>query len=592
MELWAVKYCQAHLYLHERGSNMYLRKNVRPDGRTHLAICKSYRDPVTKKNRQKVVMKIGYLEEQYDKYDDPIAYFEKLAEDMTREEQRTAESTVTVNHQAVLSDKTDKLKNIGFAAFSKIYHELGIDQFYINRERGMKARLPLNNIMKLLVYERIFNPSSKLSAYANKDFYVENFEFPLESVYRALRLFAKHKNSLLLDLHENVRMRYGRDVSNVFYDVTNYYFHTEEETNLIAKGFSKDRRGKPIIQMGLLLDKAGMPITYELFRGNTSDCETLLPILSKLKKDFRLKRAIVVADKGLNTGDNKAYNILKGDGYIFSRSLRGKKADKDVKAYALREEGYVWINDEFKIKSRIYPTDIWVTNKDGKRVSVTIDEKHIVFYSEDYARRTRHKRNEQIAKAITLIHSPSKYAKAENYGALKYIIGMRLDKKTGELTLETKRSIPVLDEELIREEEKLDGYYSIVTSELDMPDSEVIETYQGLWKIEESFKLTKSLLKARPVYLKRDDHIDAHFLTCFIALLLLRVLEMKTHKQYSPEKMINSLKKANVVWMNQNIYQAIYYDDILKLIDEKLNLTLNKEYPTQSDLKKLIAETK
>lgn len=571
---------------------MYLRQNKRPNGRIHLAICKSYRDPITKKNKQKVMKTIGYLDELYKKYPDPIKHFEKVAEDMTNKERLESETTITINYNSLLSENTNKLKNIGFAALSQIYHELGIDKFLINRERGIKAKFPLNNIMKLLVYERILNPSSKLSAYENRDLYIENFDFPLESVYRSLDIFSKQKEKLLLDIHENVNMKYGRDVSNVFYDVTNYYYHTEEETDLIARGYSKDRKGKPIIQMGLLLDKAGLPITYELFRGNTTDYETLLPVLSKLKQSFNLKRAIVVADKGLNSGENKAYNIIKGDGYIFSRSLRGTKADKEVKTYALNEEGYIWINEDYKIKSRIYPTDIWVTNKDGKRVKVNIDEKHIIFYSEKYARRTKHKRNEVISKALELINSPSKYAKIENYGALKYIKGMKLDRKTGELSLEKKNSIPILDEELIREEEKFDGYYSIVSSELDMSDTDIIETYKGLWKIEESFKITKTILKTRPIYVKTEAHIEAHFLSCFIALLIVRILEMKLQKQYSPEKIINSLKKANVALLNQNIYQTLYYDEILKLIDEELGTNLNKEYQTTADIRRLIADTK
>lgn len=571
---------------------MYLRQNKRPNGRIHLAICKSYRDPITKKNKQKVMKTIGYLDELYKKYPDPIKHFEKVAEDMTNKERLESETTITINYNSLLSENTNKLKNIGFAALSQIYHELGIDKFLINRERGIKAKFPLNNIMKLLVYERILNPSSKLSAYENRDLYIENFDFPLESVYRSLDIFSKQKEKLLLDIHENVNMKYGRDVSNVFYDVTNYYYHTEEETDLIARGYSKDRKGKPIIQMGLLLDKAGLPITYELFRGNTTDYETLLPVLSKLKQSFNLKRAIVVADKGLNSGENKAYNIIKGDGYIFSRSLRGTKADKEVKTYALNEEGYIWINEDYKIKSRIYPTDIWVTNKDGKRVKVNIDEKHIIFYSEKYARRTKHKRNEVISKALELINSPSKYAKIENYGALKYIKGMKLDRKTGELSLEKKNSIPILDEELIREEEKFDGYYSIVSSELDMSDTDIIETYKGLWKIEESFKITKTILKTRPIYVKTEAHIEAHFLSCFISLLIVRILEMKLQKQYSPEKIINSLKKANVALLNQNIYQTLYYDEILKLIDEELGTNLNKEYQTTADIRRLIADTK
>lgn len=571
---------------------MFLKKDLRPNGRLYLSIVKSYRDSITKKNKQRAVLSVGFLDELEKLYDDPIAHFTEVAKQMTEQENEENTITFIFDHTAELEVGTNDLKNIGFAALSKIYHELGIHTFLLNRERGLKAKYPLNNIMKLLVYDRILHPASKLSSFENRDAYIENFDFPQESLYRALDVFAKHKDTLLLELHENVRLRYGRDTSNVFYDVTNYYFHTDDETELIAKGFSKDRKGKPIVQMGMLLDRKGLPMTYELFRGNTTDFETLLPVLDKVKKTFRLKRAIVVADKGLNSGENKAFNLMKGDGYIFSRSLRGTKANKEAKEYALDPNGYVQLNEEYRVKSRVYPTDITVENIHGKKVKVPVNEKHIVFYSDVYARRTRYKRNEMLAKAQALISSPSRYAKAENYGALKYIKGMKLDKTTGELTLEKKNVIPTLDYDLIREEEQLDGYYSIVTSELDMPDHEVIENYKGLWKIEESFKITKTLLKSRPVYVKTDAHIEAHFLTCFLALLILRILEMKLQGKHSTEKMVESLKKANVDLIEMNKYKAVYYDEVLKDIDQVLGTKLNQKYLTLSGIKKMIAETK
>lgn len=572
--------------------HMFLKKDLRPNGRLYLSIVRSYRDPVTKKNKQRAVLSVGFLDEIERLYDDPIAHFTQVAKQMTEQENEGNTISFSFDYSAKMEVGTNDLKNIGFSVLSKIYHELGIHTFLINRERGLKAKYPLNNIMKLLVYDRILHPASKLSSYENRNAYIENFDFPLESVYRSLDVFAKHKDTLLLELHENVCMNYGRDTSNVFYDVTNYYFHTEEETDLIAKGYSKERKGKPIVQMGLLLDQSGLPMTYELFRGNTTDYETLLPVLDKIKKNFNLKRAIVVADKGLNSGENKAYNIIKGDGYIFSRSLRGTKANKEEKDYALDPSGYIHLSEDYRIKSRIYPTDITVQNIHGKKVKVTVDEKHIVFYSEIYARRSRYKRNEIIAKAQSLIDSPSRYAKAESYGAMKYIKGMKLDKKTGELTPEKKNAIPMLDYDLIREEEKFDGYYSIVTSELDMPDEEVIEKYRGLWKIEESFKITKTHLKARPVYLRTAAHIEAHFLSCFLSLLILRILEMKLKQKHSTETIIESLNKANVVLLEMNKYKAVYYDEVLKDIDLSLGTKLNQKYITLSGIKKMISDTK
>lgn len=571
---------------------MYLKQSIQANNRVFLSIIKSYRDPITKKSKQKTVMSIGFLDELENQHDNPIKHFKQLAKQMTEEENKHKEIELTLDMSEKINSNTNDIKNIGFSVLSKVYHMLGIHKFMINRERGLKANIPLNNILKLLIYERILNPCSKFAAHENKDNYFENFDFPLKSIYRALPILAKHKDKLLLELHENILMKYERDTSNVYYDVTNYYFHMDQQTDLIRKGLGKDKKGKPIIQMGLLLDKAGLPITYKLFSGNTSDFETLLPILSELKSNYNLNRVIVVADKGLNSSTNKAYNILKGDGYIFSRSVRGTKASKEIKDYVLDDKGYKEIGDDFKIKSRIYPTVITVKNTHGKNVKVNIDEKHVVFFSRKYAERSRHKRNESISKALKLIDSPSRYAKANSYGAMKYIKGMKLDKKTGELTKARKDILPRLDDELIKEEEKFDGYYSIVTSELDMTDSQVIEKYRGLWKIEETFKITKSQLQTRPAYVRTQGGIQGHFLTCFLSLLILRVLEMEIGNVFSTEKIIESLKNSNVVHLKMNYYKAVYYDEVLKLIDNNLNTNLNQKYLTLDGIKKMITDTK
>jgi transposase len=571
---------------------MYLKKDKRPNGRIFLAIVKGYRDPTTKKTRHKQIMRVGYYDELLEDYEDPITHFTQVAKQMTEEENENKEIELTLDMTEKLDVGTNDKKNIGFSVLSRIYHILGIHTFMINRERGLKAAIPLNNILKLLVYERILDPGSKLAAHENKDKYFENFNFPLESIYRSLPILAKYKDKLLLELHENITIKYGRDTSNVYYDVTNYYFHMDQQTELIRKGMGKDKKGKPIIQMGLLLDKAGLPITYKLFSGNTTDFETLLPVLSELKSNYNLNRVIVVADKGLNSGTNKAYNIIKGDGYIFSRSIRGTKASKEIKDYVLDDEDYEWIGEDFKIKSRIYPTIITVKNDEGKDVKIDIDEKHVVFYSKKYAERSRHKRNEAIAKALKLISRPTGYTTANNYGSMKYIKGMKLDKKTGELTHVSKDVIPRLNDDLIKEEEKYDGYYSIVTSELDMTDSEIIEKYRGLWKIEDTFKITKSQLQTRPAYVWSEGGIEGHFLTCFLSLLILRILEMETRGTYSIERLVDSLNKSEVVHLKMNYYQGVYFDEVLKCIDENLGTNLNQKYQTLDGIKKLISDTK
>lgn len=571
---------------------MFLKRDIRAQGRIFLTIVKSYRDPITKKSKHQQVLKVGYLDELEKQFNDPISHFQNLAKKMTEEEEVNRFLEIKLDANDTLEVGDNHLKNIGYLALSKIYHQLGIHQFLINRERGLKASIPLNSIMKLLVYERIMNPSSKKATYENKDNFFENFNFDERTLYRALPHFAKFKEKFILNLHENITMKFGRDTVNVFYDVTNYYFHIDQQNDLIRKGLSKDKKGKPIIQMGLLLDNAGIPINYKLFSGNTNDFETLLPVLAELKSDYNLKRVIVVADKGLNSGSNKAYNIIKGDGYIFSRSIRGTKANQEIKDYVLSNEGYREIGtDGFKIKSKIMPTIIIVKDADGKDQKVEIDEKHVAFYSPKYAKRAKHKRDEVIEKANKIISSKLNYTNVSNYGAMKYIIGMTLDKTTGELTEENNVK-PFLNTDIIEEEAKYDGYYSIVTSELDMPDEEIIERYRGLWKIEESFRVTKSSLETRPVYVRREDSIEAHFLTCFLSLVVLRLLQQELGNEYSVDQIINSLNKANVVHLSMNNYQACYYDNILNKIQEKTSIGFNKKYITLDDIKKMQSTTK
>lgn len=574
---------------------MFLKQTKQANGRVSLTIVHGYREPGTKKSKQKQVVHIGFLDELIDKYEDPIAHFKHVAKKMNFEANENKiiklELDMTEEHEIGTND----IKNIGFIALSEIYHKLGIHKFLINRMRGLSSNIPLNNIMKLLVYERILHPGSKIAAYENKNLYFENFDFNSRTMYRAFSKFAKYKKNLLLELYENISMLYGRDITNVFYDVTNYYFHIDEQTDLIRKGMGKDKKGKPIIQMGLLIDNAGIPITYKLFSGNTTDFETLLPILSELKAAYNLDRVIVVADKGLNSGSNKAYNIIKGDGYIFSRSIRGTKANQDIKKFVLSNEGYreyTKKKNKFKIKSKVMPTEITVENIDGKKEKVLIDEKHVAFYSEKYDKRAKHKRSELIEKANKLINSPSRYAKAGSYGAMKYIIGMKLDKKTGELTPVKDAVNPFIDTDLILEEEKYDGYYSIVTSELDMSDEEIIERYHGLWKIEETFRITKTSLETRPVFVRNKDSIEAHFLSCFLALVIIRILEKELGASCSIDQTISSLNKLNAVHLKMNYYKSVYYDEILDSIKNKLGINFKKKYLTLDEIKKMISDTK
>jgi len=280
----------------------------------------------------------------------------------------------------------------------------------------------------------------------------------------------------------------------------------------------------------------GLPIAYKLFSGNVVDKLTLIPMLKELCRKYNLGRIIVVADKRLNTGDNIHFNTFRKNGYVFSQSIRG--ATDEFKEYVLSDKGYVWKGEDYKSKSRIYPRTI-TFNDDGKKVTKTVDEKQVVFYSRDYDLRAKAERAPAIAKAMDLINNPGKYKKSTSYGAAKYVKDLEYDKETGEIL--TVGHVPTFDVEKLKEEEKYDGYYSIVTSEIKETDERIIEMYRGLWRIEESFKVTKSDLETRPVYLSREEHIKAHFLICFIALVIARLLQHRTNNKYSVGRILESL---------------------------------------------------
>lgn len=557
-------------------------------GRTFLTIVHGYREPGTGKVKQKTIKSLGYLDELEKEFNDPITHFKEVAKEMTEQAKHASRDlTFTFPANDTIDTSFTLRKNLGFSVLSFFYHQLKIDEFFINRQRNLNVNYSLNNIFQMLVYMRILDPCSKKKSYENMDSLFLNFDFAISDVYRALDYFKFYKDDLLLNTHEMVRSIYGRDMKNVYYDVTNYYFEINEPDELRKKGVSKEHRPNPIVQMGLLMDNAGLPITYKLFEGNTNDCETLMPVLEDLKDDYGLKRVIVVADKGMNTGENIAYNIVHKNGYIYSQTVRG--ANADLKQFVLDQSGYTITKDGFKIKSRVVTTHIWVTNVDNKKVKVDIDQKQVVFYSPDYAKKAQYDRQKAIEKAKKIIQV-NKTAKLPLKGSFKYIESTSLDKETGEL--KNLKNYHSIDEDKIKEEMKFDGYYAIVTSELKMTDTEIIDAYRGLWKIEESFKITKSELKTRPVHVSTKDHIEAHFLTCFISLLILRLLEMSTEGKYSTRTLVNEMKNITGSYVAENYYMFDYFNEVVKDLGDIISIDFSKRFMTLGEIKKILASTK
>ncbi len=578
---------------------MYLKQmKNKKTGRIYLSIAQKYWDPIKKTSTDRAIKSLGYLDELKKEYDDPIKHFKDIARKMTEKENSEKKVTLSFNIDEQLAQDTDNRKNLGYAAIMKLYYEIELNRFFNNKARHEGFQFNTNSIMSLLTVSRILSPGSKKKAFEEKGRYFERFNFSIEDIYRSLSHFSKIAKEAQRHIHEQITEKYGRDMKTIYYDVTNFYFEIDKEDDLRKKGHCKEHRPNPIVQMGLAMDSDGIPIAYETFPGNSLDKETFRSVIGEVRRNYSTGRIIVVADKGIITGDNIYYLVgnkpeKPRNGYVFSFSIRG--GTDDFKRYVLDDDGYMSEKDEngetiFKIKSRVTARDIIVTMESGKKEKKTVYEKQVVFYSKKYAEREKAERQKAVLKAMEFVKNPVKYEQATSYGAAKYIKDLNVDKKTGELR--PGGTTPTFDYEKLAEEEKYDGYYAIVTSELNMSDKEIINTYRGLWEIEETFRIAKGDLEARPIYLQRDDRINAHLLSCFISLVIMRLLQKKTGRLYSSEKIIECLNKISCSLEQDNIYLFDYRSEISDAIGSAIGIDFTRKRMRLSEIKKILGDVK
>ena len=581
------------------------------------------------KVKHKNIETIGYLDDLKKQYDDPVSHFKQIAKQRSNNE---INELIIKNLKSKTIDSNSASKNLGYVILKKVYNELDISSILKKKQLSLNTQYSLEDIMELLVFSRILYPASKNETYNNKDIFFEKFDFSLKDLYRSLDHFETLKDDIIRSIWDNTKISYNRDTSITYYDTTNYYFEIsyndedliDENGNILEKGSrkkgpSKEHRKTPIIGMGLLLDNNGIPLSYDLFPGNESEKLMMRPTLRKSKAKFGIDRTIIVADRGQNTSDNTVFIAGKNDddhtnhdGYVYGQSIVG--TDKEFKTWALDQSGftndYIYddngnivtykeaIKDEngnilryedkpviFKHKSRVYAKKVQIKKDNQRKVNYQIYQKQMVYYSKKYADRQKHERDLAIKKAEDLIKNPGKYTQATSYGCTKYINNIRFDEETGEISNVLELSLKT---DKIKEEEKFDGYYSVVTSEKNLTDKEIRDIYKGLWKIEESFKITKSDLETRPVYVWTKEHIEAHFLTCFISLVILRLIEYKTNRKYSTTSIINSLKKYTSNNLEHDIYLQNFTNDIIKDLSNIYNIDLSRKYLTLSEIKKIL----
>ena len=608
------------IYFAEKERPMFLR-SITIKGVTRLYFYESYYE--NGRTKQKCIESLGRLDELQKRFDDPVSHFKKVAEEKNAEQNTSRKASVPIDLSSTMSTSEDNLRNVGYAVLKDLYKQLELDKFWKLVLRKTSIQYDLEAVFRLLVFSRILYPGSKRDTFLNKSAYFEDMDgFSLKDTYKALDVFDQYDEQLQKWIYSHSSKICERDMSVSYFDCTNYYFDigrsdmdtfdddgrpvdgkgNPAEIKYRKRGPEKNHRPDPIVEMGLLMDKDGIPLAFDLFPGNESEKVHMRPIINRVKSQFGSGRVIFVADRGLNTsdniyflnGDNKADHNPR-DGYVYGQSVRG--ADAEFKAWVLKGDYKTEkLTDDdgrevtFTHKSRIHPKTIQVNTtvpgqKKKRKKPVSIDQKQMAYYSEKYAKKQKHDRDIMVARAKDLIKHPKKYDKITAAGSGAYVQNIAFDKSTGEI-IEGREL--VLDEAKIAEEEKYDGYYSIVTSELKMSDHEMRETYRGLARIEETFKISKTEFESRPVFVWTNEHIEGHFATCFTALVLIRLLQSKLGSRYPIGKTIESLRKYNCTQIGSTLYQFVYYDEILEECGKIFHLELNNRYRTREQIRRLL----
>jgi transposase len=592
--------------------SLFIKKYKALNGKTYCSIVDGFR--IDGKVKHNVIQKYGYLEDLALTHDNPLEFLNNELVRLKKEFNTKITTTIDITKD---NDFEDDTFNIGYVYLKNKFQELDINTILKSKKYSTKIEYSLSKACELLTYSRIIDPGSIKYTYEHKNQFFEPFDLSLDDLYRSLKPLLDCKEDIFKTIWDNTKDKYNRDASTSYYDCTNYYFEIEyddkdikdDKGNVIKKGIrkrgpEKNHRPDPIVEMGLLIDKQGIPISYNIFPGNTSEKETLVPEIHNIKRRHNIDKVIVVADRGLNCSDNMIKTAgldldkENRDGYVYGQSIRG--ADQEFKEWVLKDDYIIdKIVDEngkeiiFKHKSRVYPKKMYITRNDKgltksgkqKKQSITVDQKQMVYYSQKYADKQKRDRQMVIDKANDLIKNPGSYTRATSYGAAGYIKNIKFDKETGAIPDGSELS---LDLEKIEEDSKFDGYYSIVTSEENLSDLELRNIYKGLAKIEETFKITKSEFDARPVNVRLEDHIDAHFLICFISLVIIRLLEHDINNKYTIKKILKKMKNFKVTHEAGNLYKFIGYKPEIQYLNRKLNINMDKKYDTRENIKKIL----
>lgn len=541
----------------------------------------------------KIVEKLGTEAELRKKLNgaDPYEWAKKYIEELNRKEKEENQEVMVKYSPSKLIPKDKQHSfNGGYLFLQQLYHGLGLHKISAEISRKYKFTFDLDSILSRLLYARIIYPSSKLATYQLSKKFIEQPNFELQHIYRALEVISKESDFIQSTLYNNSLKVSKRNTGVLYYDCTNYFFEIEHEDGLKQYGPSKEHKPNPIVQMGLFMDGDGVPLAFSINRGNTNEQLTLKPLERKILSDFDLSRFIVCTDAGLASESNRKFNDRGERAFITTQSI--KKLKSHLKEWALDPNGWsldgdrrtynIAELDETNDKDKIFHKERWI--KEGG-----LEQRIIVTYSIKYRDYQRTIRNSQIERAYKAIDSYPEKLKRFNPNDFKRFIEKKHCTADGEVAEHEMYSI---NTELISKEEAFDGFYAVCTN-LEDDASAIIRINKRRWEIEECFRIMKSEFKARPVYLSRDDRIEAHFLTCFISLVIYRLLEKKLNCKYTCQEITNGLREMNFLEIIGDGYIPTYTrTDFTDDLHEAFGFRTDYQIVNTKQMKKILKSTK
>lgn len=559
----------------------YFLKKQRQGKQIYLAIYESFYSSDTKGTKHKCYKSLGSVNKLKETgINDPIAHFQKEVDELNK---------TSVSKKEVLISDDPILKNLGYFPIKSLINKLDVKKTLDLFKLVNNFDYDLYTLITTLIYARCVKPCSKYKTYFEViPSLFESVNYSYDQLLDGLSFIGNDYEKFVELFFKAYKDKYGSDTSKTYFDCTNFYFEIDKEDDFRRKGPSKENRKDPLVGLGLLLDANQIPIWMKLYPGNKSEKPVLREVINDLKdRDAKIGRTIHVADKGLNCAENIAFSKTNKDGYIFSKSV--KQLPDVEKTWVLNNNDWKTVKDKdgqvlYKYKSCVddFPYSFI---RDDKKVSVKLKEKRLLTYNPSLAKKKLYEIDRMIEKARSLVLSKAK--KSEFGESSKFVDFVVADKKTGEI--KDDAICLSINEDKIKKEKELAGYNLIVTSEINIPDKELYATYHNLWRIEESFKVMKSDLDARPVYVQKEETIKGHFLICFLTVMLERILQFKIYdNKYSTNDLMNFFKDFSLVKTDNGYINASKSTDFITDFTKETSLPLNHLNISETKLKKIL----